>query len=64
MQTAISEIVNKKTGGGTSEGGTIAEGERWSFRKAVIAKETADSRRQKGRTECVTEQTAHWDFFS
>lgn len=48
MQAAISEVVNKKTGGGTGEGGTMAEGERRSFRKAVTAKEAAAGRRHEG----------------
>lgn len=50
----------KKMGGGTGEGGTIAEGERRSLRKTVTAKEATAGRRHEGRAECVTEQTVHW----
>lgn len=34
----------------------MAEGERWSFGKAVAVREAAAGRRPKGRAERVTEQ--------
>lgn len=49
MQAAISEVVNKKTGGGTGEGGTMAEGERRSFGKLSLQRKLQQAGGMKGQ---------------
>lgn len=52
-----------KTGGGKGEGGTIKEGERWRFGKAVTARKAAADRRRRDKPQSVNEQTVLWDIF-